>query len=257
MSDELDLIKRELVVANRVLAFENVIDAYGHVSIRHPHNPNRMLLSWSRSPELVTLDDILEFNLDGSTVGGDPRPPYRERFIHTGVYLARPDVNAVVHAHAEDTLPFGIVDVPLRPVIHSGSFIGLKVPVWDIEDKFGPNTDLLVSDADQGGDLAAKLADANVVLMRGHGFTATASNLVDVVRLAVYLPKNARVQMKAMAMGAPKYLNAGEIGAREGGKYGAKTNVTQRAWTYWATRAGVTDMLPLADFSKGDPNLND
>ncbi len=257
MTDDLDLLRRELVVANRVLAHENVIDAYGHVSMRHPHHRDRMLLSWSRSPELVGLDDILEFTFDGQVVGNDRRPPYRERFIHAAVYQSRPDVHAVVHAHAEDVLPFGIVDVPLRPVIHSGSFIGAHVPVWDIEDSFGPDTNLLVSNLAQGRDLAGRLGAANVVLMRGHGFTATAGNLIDVVRLSVYLPRNARVQMAAMRMGTPKYLTAGEINARSGGDYGPKTNVTQRAWTYWASRAGCLDLLPTADFSAGDPLMRD
>jgi hypothetical protein len=30
-----------LVIANRILAHEEVIDAYGHVSVRHPDKPDR------------------------------------------------------------------------------------------------------------------------------------------------------------------------------------------------------------------------
>jgi ribulose-5-phosphate 4-epimerase/fuculose-1-phosphate aldolase len=249
MADDIEMAIRELVVANRVLANEDVIDAYGHVSMRHPHDPNRLLLSWSKSPEMVEIDDIMEFYLDGSVVGSDQRPPYRERFIHCGIYAARPDVQAVVHAHAEDVLPFGITDVPLRPVIHSGSFIGNHVPVWDIADKFGADTNLLVQNAEQGADLARCLADNNVALMRGHGFTAVGGSLIDVVRVSVYLPRNARVQLAAMRMGQPHYLSPGEINARSGGSYGPRTDVTMRAWTYWATRAGCADLLPPADFS--------
>src|SRR5216684_4447909 len=144
---------RDVVIANRILAHEGVVDAYGHVSVRHPLDPTRYLLSRSRAPELVERGDIVEFDLEGKSVGGDTRAPYLERFIHGAIYEARPDVQAVVHAHAEEILPFGITDVPLRPVIHSGSFIGRHVPVWDIADNFG-DTDLLVRDMSQGRDLA-------------------------------------------------------------------------------------------------------
>src|SRR6185503_5333301 len=104
---------RDLVIGNRILAYEGVVDAYGHVSMRHPEKPDRFLLSRSRSPELVAPEDIMEFTLDGSPVGGDKRPPYLERFIHGGVYEARPDVMAVVHSHAESVLPFSVSETPL------------------------------------------------------------------------------------------------------------------------------------------------
>src|SRR5207245_2975216 len=111
---------------------------------RRPRKPERFVMAHMlATPEIVERSDIVEFGLDGEAVSDD-RTPSVERFIHSGIYEARPDVVAVVHAHAEDTLPFGITDVPLRPVIHSGSFIGSHVPVWDIADNFG-ETDLLVS----------------------------------------------------------------------------------------------------------------
>ncbi len=237
---ELDRVFNELVLANRVLAREDVVDAYGHVSIRHPGDPSRFFLSRSLSPELVEVSDIIEYNLQGEPIS-DTRTPYLERFIHSGIYEARPDVQAVVHAHAEDTLPFGITDVPLRPVIHSGAFIGSKVPVWDIADKFG-DTDLLVKTADQGRDLARGLGNNTVVLMRGHGFAAGARSLIDVVRLSVYMPKNARVQLAAMQIGKYKPLSEGEISSRQAG-YQPYSPQTQRAWQYWAHRAGCAHLV--------------
>src|SRR6266481_2821692 len=137
MSD-LDRIVRELVIANRILANEDVVDAYGHVSVRHPDDPGRYLLARSVAPELVERDDIVDFRLDGTPAREEKRALYLERFIHGAIYEARPDVMAVVHAHAEDTLAFGVANATkLRPVIHSGSFIGTEVPVWDIADNFG------------------------------------------------------------------------------------------------------------------------
>lgn len=231
----------DLVVANRILAREDVVDAYGHVSLRHPEDPMRFFLARSLAPQLVEPGDIMEFDLQGNALGGDRRAPYLERFIHAAVYEARPDVMSVVHAHAEDVLAFGITAAALKPVIHSGSFIGAHVPVWDIRDRFG-DTNLLVANMAQGRDLALSLEKNNVALMRGHGFVAAARSLIEVVRMAVYLPRNARVQYRAMQLGEPKPLSPGEIEARNAG-YRPYAPETWRAWEYWATRAGCGHLL--------------
>lgn len=238
--EDIDLAIRDLVVANRILAHEDVVDAYGHVSIRHPTNPERFLLSCSRSPELVSQADIMEFELDGTVVGDDERQPYLERFIHGAVYEKRPDINSVVHSHAEDVLPFGIAPTPLKPVIHSGGFLGQQAPIWDIADNFG-DTNLLVVNIEQGRDLADSLDQDRVVLMRGHGFAAGGLTLHDVVRISVYLPKNARVQMKALQLGGAKYLSPGEIDKRMA--MGSGASEALRAWQYWAVRCGCAEML--------------
>jgi HCOMODA/2-hydroxy-3-carboxy-muconic semialdehyde decarboxylase len=238
---DLERARADLVIANRILAHENVVDAYGHVSVRHPQDPKRFLLARSVSPEMVAPADIMEFDLEGNALGGDRRQPYLERFIHGAVYEARPEVVSVVHAHAEDVLPFGITSAPLKPVIHSGSFMGEQVPVWDIRDNFG-DTNMLVTNAPQGRDLAMRLGGNNVALMRGHGFVAAARSLIEVVRMSVYVPRNARVQMAAMQLGAVKPLSRGEIAARNAG-YKPDSPETWRAWEYWATRAGCGELL--------------
>lgn len=241
MSD-LERAIRDVVIANRILAHQGVVDAYGHVSIRHPDNPERFLLSRSRSPELVEERDIMEFTLDGKVVGDDRRPPYLERFIHGGLYEARPDVNAVVHSHAEETLPYGITGVPLKPVIHVASSMGPEIPVWDIADKFGDNTNLLVINQEQGRDLAKRIGPGRIALMRGHGFAAGGATVQDVVRLAVYLPVNARVMSAAMRLSPTfKALAPGEIEVRSA--FNPKAPESWRAWEYWARRAGVSNLL--------------
>lgn len=252
MSELADVLN-ELVVANRILAEEDVVDAYGHVSVRHPSNPNRFFMARLLAPEFVERGDLMEFTLEGEPAGDDRRSPCLERFIHGAIYEARPDVQAVVHAHAEDTLPFGITGAPLRAVIHSGSFIGTHVPVWDIADNFG-DTDLLVRNMAQGRDLARCLGNNNVTLMRGHGFAAAARSVIEAVRLSVYLPRNARVQLAAMQIGKFKPLSDGEIAARGAG-YSAYSPPTWRAWYYWANKAGCGHMVrerPAADTPKPD-----
>jgi len=246
----LDTLLNDLVIANRILAHEEVVDAYGHVSVRHPEKPDRFFLARSLAPELVTREDIIEFTLDGKPVKEEKRALYLERFIHGGILEVRPDVMAVVHAHAEDILPFGIVSAtPLRPVIHSGSFLGTHVPVWDIADKLG-DTNLLVANVEQGQDLAKCLGTWNTVLMRGHGFASAARSLIEVVRMAVFLPRNARALLKAVQLGGQiKYLSQGEIEARNRG-YGPYTPETWRAWEYWANKAGVGNLVTRLDGPK-------
>jgi HCOMODA/2-hydroxy-3-carboxy-muconic semialdehyde decarboxylase len=232
----LDNVIRELVVANRILAHEGVLDAWGHVSARHPSHPGRYLISRSRSPELVQARDILEYSLEGEPIDAKNTTPYTERHIHGGIYEARPDVHAVVHSHADDVLPFGITKAPLRPVIHTASGIGAHVPVWDIRDRFG-DTDLLVSNMQQGRDLAQCLAGGYVALMRGHGFAAAGRTLREVVKTAIYLRLNARVLMDALRLGEVKYLSQGEIDIRFA--LDSKSARFERAWEYWSARAGV------------------
>jgi ribulose-5-phosphate 4-epimerase/fuculose-1-phosphate aldolase len=243
----LDAAIQELVIANRILAREEVADAYGHVSVRHPDNPDRFLIARSLAPELVGRDDIVELDLDGRPVHDERRSLYLERFIHAAIFAARPDVMAIVHAHAEDTLPFGIAQgTKLRPVIHLGSFIGAEVPVWDIADKFG-DTSLLVTDMAQATDLAQCLGSHRVALMRGHGFAAAAPSLIEVVRMSVYLPRNARALMRASHLGSEiKYLSQGEIEAHNR-SYSPHSAATWRAWEYWANRAGCGHLLTGPD----------
>ncbi|MDF2116505.1 class II aldolase/adducin family protein [Roseiarcaceae bacterium H3SJ34-1] len=247
--DAVTSAKRTLVIANRILAHYDVLDAYGHVSVRHPHDPSRYLLSRSLSPASVTEDDIIEFHLDGRPVDADEkRPLYLERFIHGGVFEARPEVNSVLHSHAEDVLPFSITKQPMLPVIHTAGNMGGTIPVWDIADKFGSNTNLLVSNMEQGRDLARCLDCNRIALMRTHGFVSTGVSIPDLVRLAVYIPRNARVQMAAMRMCSPgegmaniRVLSPGEIAARVG--LDPDTPAMRRGWDYWAREVGCEHLL--------------
>ncbi len=246
----LDTLLNDLIIANKVLAKEEIVDAYGHISVRHPDKPNHFFLARSLAPELITRDDIVEHDLECNSVNGDSRPLYLERFIHGAIFEARPDVNVVVHAHAEDILPFGIANgTPLRPVIHSGSFIGANVPVWDIADTFG-DTNVLVANMAQGRDLAKTLAGNNVALMRGHGFASTGRSIIEGVRMAVFLPRNARALMKAKMLGGDiKYLSQGEIDGRNKG-YSPYSPETWRTWEYWANKCGCGHMLSKPDDKK-------
>jgi HCOMODA/2-hydroxy-3-carboxy-muconic semialdehyde decarboxylase len=188
----------------------------------------------------VTVDDIVEYTLDGKAIH-DTRPPYLERFIHGALYEKRPDVNNVVHAHAEATLPFGLTATPLRPVSHMAGAMGAEIPVWDIADKFGDGTNLLVTNRDQGLDLADKLGRNRVVLMRGHGFSAVHANLIGLITMSVYLPVNARVLLESLRLGHVRYMSDAEIENRTDNDPMAPA--ARRGWRMWARKAGVGDLL--------------
>ena len=227
-------LRELLATANRILANENVVDAFGHVSARHPEHPNRFLLSCSRSPELVSAADIMELDFDGRPIGNDPRRPYLERFIHAAIYAARRDVHAVVHNHAHELIPFGVTGTPLRPLIHVAGALGPQTPIWDIADHFA-DTSLLVTDMDQARDLAATLGANSAALMRGHGAVVVGGSLRDAVLTAIYLQVNARIDLQARQLGAVKYLSSGEIANSFVNLLGE--NAATRAWEYFERRS--------------------
>ena len=158
----------DIVTGSRVLADFGVLDGFGHVSARHPANPSHFLMARSIAPALVTADDIMEFDLDGNAVDARGRNLFLERFIHSEIYRARPDVMSVVHTHSPGVIPYTISQVPLRAVFHNAAFLAAGAPVWDIRKDFG-ETDMLVRNAAIGKALALTLGDKPVVLMRGHG----------------------------------------------------------------------------------------
>src|SRR5262249_33748490 len=162
------MLIEDLVCAFHLLTQQGVLDGFGHVSVRHNRSANRFIMSRSLAPDLVTANDLIEFDLDGNPVDAKGRSLYSERFIHAEIYRARPDVRAVVHNHAPSLIPFSVTTVPLRPMYHMASFIGNGVPVFDIRKSFGM-TDMLVSDSKKGHALAEVLGQKAVVLMRGHG----------------------------------------------------------------------------------------
>lgn len=202
---------KQLVAANRILAQEQVVDAFGHISLRHPEHPHHYILSRSRAPELVELDDLMEFELDGEPIDEQGRTPYGERFIHGAVMEARPEINAVVHNHAYDVLPFGLTNTSIKPLIHTASVIGEHIPTWDIRDKFGDATDMLVRNMEQGRDLTLALDGNTCILMRGHGAVIVGKTIKEAVVTSIYLMINARIQTVSMAMGNPVYLSPSEI----------------------------------------------
>ena len=224
----------DLVAANRILADQGVVDGYGHVSVRHPANPQRYLMSRSIAPELVTAADVMEYDLDSTAVDPRGRTSYLERFIHGEIYRVRQDVKAVVHNHSPSVIPFGVSTVPLRPIYHMSAFLVGGVPVFDIKRAAGEATDMLVRTPALGRALAQTLGDRPVALMRGHGAVVVGDSLPRAVFRSVYTEMNARLQAQAMALGGPvTYLDDEEARRAEASVGGT----VPRPWELWKRKA--------------------
>jgi ribulose-5-phosphate 4-epimerase/fuculose-1-phosphate aldolase len=223
---------QELPLASRILANEGVLDAYGHVSIRHPADPDRYLMARSLPPALITAADILAFDRDSKPVKPTDQRLFTERYIHGEIYKARPDVKAIVHSHSPTVIPFSVSDVPLRPVFHLGAFLYGGVPVFEIGD-VTKDGEMLVRNATLGAALAKTLGDKIVVLMRGHGNVVVGPSLRHAVFRAIYTEVNAKLQTTAIGLGGKvRYLSDIE-----------GDNVTNqqpgnidRAWELWTAR---------------------
>jgi ribulose-5-phosphate 4-epimerase/fuculose-1-phosphate aldolase len=223
----------DLVAAGRILVDQGVLDGFGHVSMRHPKDPNRFLMSRSLAPALVVADDVMEFDLNSNAVDQKGRTVFLERFIHGEIYKARPDVMAVVHSHAPSVIPFSVSQVPMKAMFHNSAFLAPGVPVFEIRKSAGMSN-MLVGNGDLGKALAATLADKPVVLMRGHGYVATGPSVPIAVFRAVYTEVNARLQQSAIALGGPYTTLELEEGVKAD-----KVNevISARPWDLWRRKA--------------------
>ena len=225
----------DLVAANRILSDQGVVDGFGHVSARHEGDPSRFLLARSMAPGLVTADDIMEFDLDGSALDPRGRTLYAERFIHSEIYKAHPEIKAIVHSHSPSIIPFGVTKVALRPIYHMSSFLGAGVPIFEIREAGGPATDMLIRTPELGAALARQIGASAVVLMRGHGDVVVGDSIEQVVFRAIYTEINAKLEAEALRLGQ------GEVNfltAEEAANATATNNaVLSRPWELWKRQA--------------------
>jgi len=223
----------DLVYANRILYQQEVLDGFGHVSVRSDKDPSHFLMSRSMAPALVTSNDIMEYDREGEPVDARGRNSYVERYIHSAIYRVRPDVKAIVHSHSPDIIPYSVTGNNLRPVYHVSAFLRLGAPIFDSQEGFG-DTDMLIRDNKLGDALAKVLGSGGIALIRGHGFVAVADSIPIAVYRAIYTQLNARVQAEGMKLGTIKYLTPGEAVKAQ-----AIVEATVgRPWELWKSQAG-------------------
>ncbi len=226
----------DLVAASLILARHGVLDAFGHVSMRHPADPDRYLLARNIAPELTTTADIVEYDLDSEPIDADAPRGFLERYIHGEIYKARPDVGAVIHTHSPSVVPFGVTGTLMQPLYHMSGFLGRGVPVYDIRRESGRQTDMLIREPVFGRQLARVLGDKAMALMRGHGNVVVAADVKVATYRAVYTEMNARLQLQAMLAGGPiEFLSPQEALLAEAAVEGQ----IHRPWELWKAKVEV------------------
>jgi len=211
-SANLSLIE-DLVSANHILVNEGVLDGFGHISVRHDKDPGLFLISRSMAPALVTKDDIVCCNLDAQVVDPIGSATYVERFIHSEIYKARPEVRSIIHSHSPAIIPFTVTNERLRPICHMSGFLGASAPVYEIRSSVGNNSDLLIRNHALGQDLAKILGSHAVALLRGHGNVCVGTSIQQAVYRAIYTENNAKLQLQAKSLGEITYLTDEEAQA--------------------------------------------
>ena len=227
-------LAEKLALANRILYDQNVVDGFGHISVRHDKSPEHFLLSSNRAPGLVNASDILTYDFNGDLTEPSDKRSYLERFIHAEIYRARPDVMSVVHSHSQSVIPFGVTGQRLRPIFHMSGFLGSGSALFEIRDTAG-NTDMLIRDMGLGKALAQSLGQHNCVLMRGHGSTTVGSSIEVAVYRAIYAEINAKLQIQAAALGPINFLTEEEAALAAATTEGQVV----RAWDLWRGNIGA------------------
>lgn len=230
-SEALASLVWDLVAANRILADQNVLDGYGHVSVRSEQDPARYLLARSMAPEITTADDIMEFDLDSNPIAGRGRALHSERFIHGEIYKARAEVNSVVHFHAPAVVLMSVSGERLRPIYHMAGFLGDGVPLFDIRKSAGQPTNMLVSNGALGRALAQTLGNNPAALMRGHGAVVVGESLPQAVGRSVYVKINAEMQVQGLG----KKLEF--LDAEEARLAGIANDSFPKDWELWKEKA--------------------
>jgi ribulose-5-phosphate 4-epimerase/fuculose-1-phosphate aldolase len=217
----------------RILFRLGLVDYMGHPSVRIP-GTDRILIKPQhslriRSQDRITADDIVVIDLDGNLVDGRDRPP-GERFIHTRIYRARPDVQAVVHTHQPMATVMGIGSVPIQPILHVQSHVAERpVPIWPCAK--------LVTDSELGDQLARALGDHSLVHLQGHGITSAAATVQEATLNAIHLEQLAEANWRVLAMGRqPRVIPPEEIHQRAESGVGWEVR-----WAYYAQLAGLDD----------------
>ena len=196
----------DLVTASHILANEGILDSFGHVSARSAKNHEHFFMPRAMAPALVTRADIVEVGLDCKPVvnqAGAPAPRLNgERYIHCRIYRARPDVQSVIHTHDLAVIPFGLANVPLRPVVAQAGFLPPETPLFEVRDhtRGEARRGVLVLNEALGDGLAKTLGPHPVVLMRGHGETVVGPSVRAATVRALYTHIDALAQQAALAL---------------------------------------------------------
>lgn len=231
-----DAEAEKLTMGCRILAEQEIIDAYGHLSARAPGRDDCFVISRAMSPALVEPGDFLIMDFEGNVVQGEGFPN-QEWPIHACIYRARPDVGSVLHSHSKWSRIFGLSPAKLRGVLMGQADEWNEgLPVYRDAG--------LIRTQERGDRVVETLGSGSAMLLRGHGDVVVARDIAGTVMRSIALRDNAEVLHAALAHGQPDYWSKEEakpwtepmgfgMGARSGEAGAALAN---RAWEYYEAR---------------------
>jgi L-fuculose-phosphate aldolase len=192
-------VKGQLAEAIRMLARAEIIDHSGHGSARRDAE-SFYINSGAAVRGTLTAEDIVAVSLDGALVEGTARQPL-EYHIHSEIYRARSDVQAIMHTHPRWSTLLTMTGVKYQPVFGQGALLG-EVPILD--------SPLSINNQPMGERLAATLGNGVAALLKSHGAVIVGASLVECFALAAYMEENAQRQYMALQIGVPYAFSAEE-----------------------------------------------
>jgi L-fuculose-phosphate aldolase len=171
----------------------------GNISLRHGEG---MLITPTSVPyDTMQPDQIVFMKLDGAPAAGQ-RPSSEWRF-HRDTLNARPEVNAVVHAHPPFSTVLAIMGMDIPPIHYMIACAGGDTIRCAPYATFG--TEELSRRA------VTALEDRSACLLAHHGMIAVGTSLAKAMWLAVEVETLARQYHGCLQIGTPPLLSKIEI----------------------------------------------
>lgn len=223
-ADQVEQLKRDILVACKILDNEGLVKGFGHVSARVPGNERRIFITPRKALRLVkTANDIAIVDLDGTIISGKAEPPL-EHQLHLAIYRKRPEIKAICRAHGPYTYVFGIVERPVKATHGWSSLLGESVSVHS-----NPH---LVKTPDLGREAAEALGGAEALILRGNGSVSVGRTVYEAVVKSLFLEEGAELLYRALHLGEPIYISGDEQRRR------AVSDDQEyiRAWNYYKSK---------------------
>lgn len=194
-----------MLIINELFAAHLLTSTGGNVSIRRPGHPNEAWITPSALPKgHLHAGMLVRISLDGEPLDEGSLAPSSERLLHTAIYRARPEIEAVVHSHGPRAFALGLSGLPFLPVSTESAFIGELPRVPFIM----PGTEELAAAT------AAAMAEAPAALLVNHGLVTAARSLRRAADMTAVIEQTAGALMECHAAGTPPPVLPPEVVAQ-------------------------------------------
>jgi L-fuculose-phosphate aldolase len=176
----------------------------GNLSLRFAHEgqAGMLITPTGMGADDLRPQDLVWLGFDDGRLVGDWQASSEWHF-HQAIYLARPDIDAVVHTHSVHAAALACLRREL-PAFHYMVAIagGRDVPCVPYH-LFGTEALSLA--------VAIAFADRDACLMANHGLVAAGPTLARAMKVAQEIESLCEVYLKALAVGEPAVLSAAQM----------------------------------------------